>query len=387
MSISQALGMSGASIVILLGGMIGADLAPTPALATLPISLMVVGVALFAIPAALLMRKFGRRAGFVGSSILAAGGASLAALAVYQGSYFLFCLSTVIIGANGAFAQQYRFAAIESVEPRRAGRAISFVLVGGMAAGYLGPEIATRTKDLAPFTEYAGPFFILALLYVVVAVLLSFLKDVVPHDEPSAGSESSFKQIVFRPVYLAALLSGVVAFGVMSFIMTATPLHLHLAHHYDLRQTASIIQSHIIAMYLPSLFTGFLLEKFGVRKVMMGGVFCMLGSVAFSLAGSDLVNFWVALVLLGVGWNFLFIGSTVLLTRSYHPSERFRAQATNDFTIFGVQAFTSLSAGTVLFYANWQVLQLTVLPFLLLVLFVIMKLHKQIEAPQVVAGY
>lgn len=380
LSLSQALGMSGPPMMILLGGIIGTDLAPTPALATLPISLMVVGVALFAIPAALFMRKYGRRAGFSGSSLLAAGAALLAALAVAQASFLLFCLAAALLGANMAFVQQYRFAAAESVPPHQAGRAVSLVLVGGIVAGYLGPQIAAWTKDMLPWGAYTGSFIVLASLYLLVALLLLLIQDSLPQESDARGRERPLRAIIFQPIYLAALLSGAVAYGVMSFIMTATPLHLHHTHHYSLDQTAWVIQSHVIAMYLPSLFTGFLLDRLGVVRVMAAGAMGMMGCVFLAIAGYDLMHFWGALVLLGLGWNLLFVGSTVLLTYSYHTSERFKAQAANDFTIFGVQAFTSLSSGAVLYFASWEALQLATLPFLLLILAMIFQLRQRIWA-------
>lgn len=380
LAFSQALGMSGPPILILLGGIIGADLAPTPALATLPISLLVVGVALFSIPAALLMKKFGRRAGFSSGSLLAAGGSLLAAASIVQGSFYLLCLASLLIGANGAFMQQYRFAAAESAGHRSASRAVSVVLLGGVFAGFFGPRIATLAKDWLPWGEFTGSFFALALIYAGAAVLLLFLKNVLPQEEVVQGPERSIKEIASQPVFMAALLSGAVAYGSMSFIMTATPLHLHHNQHFSLAETSWIIQSHIMAMYLPSLFTGFLMEKLGILRVMLLGIFSMTACVVLAIMGYDLAHYWGALVLLGVGWNFLFVGATVLLTRSYQSQERFKAQASNDFTIFGVQAFSSLSAGTVLYYSNWVILQLGTLPFLILVFAVLIGLRRQIRA-------
>jgi MFS family permease len=333
-------GTSAIAIFLLVGGLIGSKIAPTPALATLPIALMTVGVATFTIPAALIMRKFGRRAGFSGAAFLASGAALLALLAVTQANFYLFCLAAILIGANGAFGQQYRFAAIESVDAPNAGKAVSFVLMGGILAGYLGPEIARRTRDWLGTAEYSGTFLILALMYTGLAFVLLLLKDIKPVTVSDHSLERPFRQTFTQPIYLVALLSGAVAYGVMTLIMTATPVHLHLTHNYSFDQTTLIIQSHIIAMFLPSLFTGFILARFGVLRVMAAGVMVMTGCVFLAMAGYDFSHFWGALVLLGLGWNLLFVGATVLLTRSYHPSERFKAQAANDFTIFGIQALT-----------------------------------------------
>jgi MFS family permease len=376
LAITQALGSSGAPIVVFVGGIIGAEIAPSPVLATLPMSLMVVGVALATIPAALLMRRVGRRKGYMTGSTIGILAALLAAYAISLSSFALFCTATMLIGVNGAFIQQYRFGAAESVPAERSGQAVSFVLLGGIAAGFLGPEIAQRTEDLLPAGPFSGSFVILAGLLVVVLVLLYFLDEILPPVEVGSEPERPLRQVISQPVYLTAIIAGVVAYGVMSFIMTATPVEMHTMHGFSLQDTAWVIQSHIIAMYLPSLFTGFLLVKLGLRRVMMMGWVCLLACVGLGIISRELLEYWGTLVLLGVGWNFLFVGATVLLTQSYRPAERFKAQAVNDFTIFGIQALASLSAGTVLFRANWQTLMILNLPVLVIMLLVLMQMRR-----------
>lgn len=366
--LSQVLGGSGASIMVLAGGLVGAKLAPSPSLATLPISIMVVGVALSTLPVAWLLRRVGRRRGYMIGSALGLAAALLAAFAIGQQSFVLFCLAALLIGSNGAFIQQYRFAAVESVPAARSGQAVSFVLLGGMVAGYLGPEIARRSQDWLSGSAFRGGFIILAGLYVCVIVLLNFLQDTYRVDRVENDAERPMLEILSQPTLVIAIFAGAIAYGVMSLIMTATPVEMHNMHGFSLTDTAWVIQSHIIAMYLPSFFTGLLFTRFGERQVMLIGVLCLLGCVILGLASNVLFEFWGALVLLGVGWNFLFVGGTVLLTRCYRPAERFKVQAVNDFTVFGVQAFTSLSAGVLLFQASWNVLLLANLPALLLML-------------------
>jgi len=368
LTLSQALGSAGITLMVLLGGIIGSDIAPVPTLATLPISIQVLGVACSTVPAALLMRRFGRRPGFVGASLGAALAALLAAYAVANRHFPLFCCATFFTGMNGAFVQQYRFAASESVAPPYAGRAVSFVLVGGIFAGVLGPEIARRTRDLVAAAPYAGSFISLALVYLLAAILLALLQDVRPQASTITGDERPLGRIMAQPVYLVALLAGVVGYGVMSFTMTATPIQLNKISGFTLDETAWVIQSHVVAMFLPSLFTGYIIERLGVLRVMFTGVVLLAGCVGLSIISEHLVHYWWALVLLGVGWNFLYVGGTILLTRSYLPAERFKAQAANEFTIFGIQALASLSAGTVIFAAGWVILNLITLPFLLIVL-------------------
>jgi MFS family permease len=371
LALCSMLATSGVAIVVLTAGIIGADLAPSLALATLPASLMIVGLALMTIPASMIMKRIGRRKGFMISAVVAGLSALLAAYAIVLGSFALFCLAVLLIGTNSAFAQQYRFAAAESVEPRFAGRAVSFLLLSGVVAGFLGPEIAKRTRDMLPVV-YSGSFVALALLYALVIVILIFMREARPAAAVEAivseQVERPLRQIARQPNYWSAVLAGTVAYGVMSFIMTATPVHMHNQAGFTLGATALVIESHIIAMFLPSLFTGFLLERLGELRVMLVGIAAMLGTVLLGLISNVFLEYWLALVLLGIGWNFLFVGATVKLTGSYRPSERFKAQGFNDFTIFSVQALLSLSAGIALFRTSWGMLNMMMLPLLALVL-------------------
>ena len=374
--LATAIGNSGMSMVVLLGGIIGRTLAPSPSLATLPISLTIGGMAFFTLPASMLMKRFGRRAGFMLGSACVILAGLLASYAITVSSFPLFCLAALMIGTNVSFAQQYRFAAIESVEPHRVSRAVSFVLMGGIAAGFLGPEIARRAQFLLP-TQYAGSFVGLSVLSTMAFLLLSLLKQVAQKEAVGSGRERPLSEIALQPTYRVALLAGAVGYGVMSFIMTATPVYLH-ARHYSLDEAAMVIQSHIVAMFLPSLFTGLLIERFGLVRVMTTGVLCLLATVGLAIGNRELIHYWGALVLLGIGWNFLFVGGTVLLSQSYSPAERFKAQAANDFTIFAIQAIASFSSGTVLFLANWDLLNLITLPFLLVTLVAIFSLRRHL---------
>lgn len=382
LSISQALAACGPAAVSLLGGIVGSQLAPDPSLSTLPVTMMVLGMALATIPAAYLMKRIGRRSGFMIAAGIASAGALLAGYAIGMESFLLFCTGILLMGVNAAFVLQYRFAAAESVEPGYVSRAISFVLLGGIAAGFLGPEIAKRSIDLSSIGLYAGSFFVVAGIYLIVLVLLAFLKPtgVSPVDELDGG-ERPLVQVVRQPVFLVAVLAGAVAYGVMSFLMTATPVNMHVIGSFTIDQTTLVIQSHVIAMYLPSLFTGFIIERLGVLRVMLGGLFALLVCGLLALVSRAFLEYWGALVLLGVGWNFLFVGATVLLTRSYRPAERFKTQAVNDFSIFSVQAVASLSAGTLLYAVGWQVMSLVVLVPLILLLGTLVVMRGELAAP------
>lgn len=376
LTLSQSLGFCAAPLIIFAGGVTGTMLAPSPAWATLPIAAMVVGVALATVPAALVMKKIGRRWGFIAASLLAAMASLAAAHAIGAKSFSLFCGAILLIGANLAFIQQYRFAAAESVDVQHVSKAISFVLLGGIAAGFLGPELAKRTKNLLDLGDYAGSFASLAILYLLVAGLLFFLREPRSPSETATGRGRPLREVITQPGYLIAVLGGMVAYGVMSFIMTATPISMHVIDGHSLDTTAGVIQSHVVAMYLPALFTGALIARWGAARVMVMGLCATVACVLFALSGHQSWIYWIALVLLGVGWNFQFLGATVMLTANYRPEERFKAQAVNDFVIFGTQALMSLSAGAVIHRANWEILNLITLPFLILVLLTMLFLRR-----------
>ncbi|MFO7323616.1 MAG: MFS transporter [Chloroflexota bacterium] len=379
LGLCQIIHVSGTSTFVLLGGIIGSEIAPTPAWATLPVTFSVAGNALGTIPAALLMRRIGRRLGFAAAAAASVVASLLAVLAVAEGNFALFCLAAVMIGLNGAFVQQYRFAASESVDSAQSARAVSFVLVGGIVAGFLGPEVARRTRDLLPAIPYAGSFLSLAVLYFIATLLLlTFFRNTRIQAQTVQGVERPLRVISGQPLFRLAVFSAAVGYGVMSFIMTATPLHLTGHAGFSIDEAAMVVQSHIIAMYLPSLFTGWLMERLGMTRVLLLGVFAMLICVTIAMISIHLMHFWLALVLLGVGWNFLFVGGTVLLTRTYLPAERFKAQATNDFVVFASQALSSASAGTILHLAGWPALGVTSLLPLLITLFAIISLRRQI---------
>ena len=375
LGVAQALGLSAMSMMVFIGGLVGRELAPRPALATLPLALVIIGLAANTVPAALLARRLGRRRAFVIGALLATAAALVLALAVSSVSFALFCGAAVVLGMNGAFVQQYRFAAAESATPEYAGRAVAYVLVGGMVGGVLGPEVARRSRHLLE-AEYAGGFLVLAALLTLLALVVSRLRDNgarfatpprPPHRTPVAGAppevRSAAASRLSAPGFGVAVLAAAVAYAVMSSIMTATPLHLSAAG-LPLDRTAIIIQSHVIAMYLPSLASGYIMDRLGIARVLLVGVVGMTASIVVGVYAASLPAFWAALVLLGLGWNMLFLGGTVLLARRAAGAERFRLQAINDFGVFGAQALASLSAGTALVLVGWDALNLAALPLL-----------------------
>lgn len=364
--VCQLISASGAIAMVTLGGIIGSELTDNQALATLPISVMVISVAATTIPAALLMRAIGRKLGYAFASLSAAAAAALAAYAVQSSSFSLFMLAAGMFGINMAFTQQYRYAAVESVEQGHAGRAISIVLIGAIGGAFVGSELVKHGQLVASDTPYAGTLIGIASLYVLQSFLLLALGPLRGEDHgASLKPHRTLLQIVRQPVFIVAVLGGTVAYGVMTLIMTATPLSMHVDDGYSIEETADVIRAHVLGMYVPSLFSGLLIERLGTVRMMSVGAVALLMAAAIGLQGQTIMHYWFALVLLGVGWNFLYVGGTTMLTLTYAMAERFKAQAVNEFCVFGTSATASLLAGTVMYYYGWYTLVLVPIPMLL----------------------
>jgi MFS family permease len=351
------------------GGIIGVDLAPAPWLATLPVSLMVVGTALAVLPASWLMSRVGRRRGFAGGAFGGALGALLAAGALMLGSFVLFSVATLVMGAQLAFTQQYRFAAAESVPPAAAGRAISIVLAGALGGALLGPEIATRTAAPLWGIPWLGGFVAVALLSACASALLLAFAEPVQQERPADMEPARpLRALLVTAPFAIAVLAGVVGQGIMTFVMTATPVSMHVVDGHAMTETSSVIRAHVLAMYAPSLVSAALIGWLGTVRLMIAGLLALGATVAVALQGHAYLHYWWALVLLGVGWNFLFVGGTSMLVASYRPAERFGAQAFNDFAVFGVSALASLLAGSVVVRFGWTAVLWSSLPPLVLML-------------------
>jgi hypothetical protein len=297
----------------------------------------------------------------------AAVGVVIAAIALAKSSFVLFIVGSMFFGVNMAFTQQYRYAAAESVSARFIPRAISFVLLGSIGGAFLGPVIVSQGQHWSGDVPYAGTLLMLSGLYVVQALLFVFgLKPIGGHSEGHREmSNRPLRTIVLQPVFLIAVLGGAVGYGLMTLVMTATPISMHLHEGHTLEQTAAVIRAHVLGMYVPSLFSGFLIERLGVSRLMFAGAVILLGTSIVGLQGQQYMHYWWALVLLGVGWNFLYVGGTTMLTYTYSMAERFRAQAVNEFLVFGLSATASLLAGTVIHYFDWQTLMLIPIPVLI----------------------
>ena len=364
----QSMSMSGASLMITTAALVGLELAEDKSLSTLPLAVQFIAVMLTSIPASALMNKVGRKAGFLFATLFGLSGAALATWSIMQHEFWWFIAGVSLLGIFNGFANYYRFAAADAVDVKHKSRAISYVLAGGVAAAVIGPNLANYTRDSFEGMVFAASYASLMVLYIMSVTALMFLKL------PIAGNhieenlpQRKLIEILKQPACFVAIICGMLGYGVMSFVMTATPLAMnHNSHSFS--DTSFVIQWHVLAMFAPSFFTGSIIRKAGELKVMLSGVLLGIGCVFINLSGSTIIHFWMALVCLGLSWNFLFVGATSLLTQTYSRSERFKVQATNDFIIFSVVAFASLSAGYLQFHFGWVSVNIGVLPLLAIAL-------------------
>lgn len=378
LTLGLALMMSASSLVVFVGGIVGTQLAPSARLATLPVAAIIIGTALSTIPVAMMMKKYGRRKSFLTIIAFTVLISLLAAYSVHVKAFYLFCLSLGLIGIAVASLNQFRFAAMESVRTEQVPLAASTVLLGGIAAAFIGPQIAVSGKDLisVPFT---GSFILLAVLYFLGFFILTFYKNVKIAEDENQQKGRNLMTIIKQPVFWTAVLCAMMGYAVMSFIMTATPVSMHVMDGHSLGDTKWVIQSHIVAMFLPSLITAWIIRLIGIRNMMLTGIGAFAICLFIAYSGHQVGHYWGSLILLGIGWNFLFIGGTTLLPDAYRPNERFKVQALNEFLVFGTQALAALSAGYVVHALGWEKLILVTIPLLAVPLFAIVLLKRKPE--------
>lgn len=365
LALCQGLVNIGTSTMIAEAALVGHMLASDKTLATVPLAAQQLAVMLTTFPASLLMQRIGRRWGFSIGAGFGIAGATMATIAVFQGSFWLFCLGAALTGIHNGFALFYRFAAVDGAGEAWRAKAISYVLAGGVIAAVIGPEMAKATKDLFAPVVFAGSFAALIGVAILAFCLLQFIDIPRPSEAERHGPQRPLAEIMRQPAFAVAALGGMVAYGGMNFIMTATPLAMvACGHGFD--SAALVIQWHVLAMFGPSFVTGHIIKRLGVLNVMTAGAGLMAVCVAINLAGVGLVNFWGALVLLGLGWNLLFVGATTLLTETYRPSEKAKVQAVNDFLVFGTVTLASFSAGAAHHILGWESINYGVVPLLAL---------------------
>ena len=369
---TQALGGASPAIIVSLGGIVGQQLASNPAFATLPISLYNLGMAIGTLPAAYLMRKYGRRGGYIIGAMLGVLSGLIAASGIYAGAFIIFCLGTLTAGFYGSYVQSYRFAAVDGVPEANRPKLISMVMIGGLFAAIIGPQTVIWTRDAIPWAPFAGSFLGQAVLALIALPFILRLRTVATPPPPAGQSQAgrSLSEIASQPKFIVAVIAGIVSYGLMSFVMTAAPIAMVGCGH-TIGEAALGIQWHVLAMYGPSFITGKLIERFGKSTITSTGLILIAMSAAVGLSGLGLTHFWVALVLLGVGWNFGFVGATAMVTDCYKPAERTRVQAMNDFLVFGAVAASSFSSGKLLSVAGWALINQMVFPIVGVVLVLI----------------
>lgn len=366
---AQSLSGAGPSIIISLGGIVGQMLAPSAMFATVPVSLFNLGVAVGTLPAAWLMRKAGRRPAYMLGALIATASGLISAGGVAGMLFTIFCIGTFAAGISGAFVQSYRFAAADAAPPALRANAISRVMIGGLIAGVIGPQLVIWTRDSIPGIPFSGSFLAQSGLALATFFVVSFLRPPPMSIGGAVTAETGrpLLEILLTPRFALAIASGVVSYGLMSFVMTAAPVAMVGCGH-TIGEAALGIQWHVLAMFGPSFFTGKLIARLGKEKVTAIGLVLIAASAVVALMGLDVAHFWIALILLGVGWNFGFIGATAMVTDCHTPAERAKVQGANDFLVFGSVALASFSSGTLLNVAGWSLLNQLVFPAVAIVL-------------------
>lgn len=366
--------MTGNILMLATGVLVGEELSPLPGLATLPLALQFVATMAATVPASLLMGRVGRRPGFLLGTALGVAGSAIAFAAVWRGSFWLFCLGAMLVGAYNGFGGYYRLAAADTADDAYRSRAISWVLTGGIVAAFAGPSLARWSRELLQ-AEFAASYLVMAGVALLAAVALSLAPLGRPGPAaPRTGGGRPLGVIVRQPRFFVAALSATLGYAVMVLVMTATPLAMK-AHLHSFGQTATVIEWHVLGMFAPSFVTGHLIRRFGIATMLLVGAVLLIGCLAINLLGTDMVHFWSALVLLGIGWNFLFIGGTTLLTETYRPEEKAKTQGANEFLIGAMVAVSSLSAGALQNGLGWQAVNLAMVPLVGLILLAVLWLR------------
>ena len=372
LTICQVFSFTAPPITVFISGIVGLKISPIASLATLPTSLSIVGTAVFSFFAAKIMGKIGRKKGFMLSSIYSSLAALLGAFSIYSENFILFCISCFVIGTGIAFTHQYRFAAAETVEKNDSSRAISILLLATILSALIGPNVANFTKNIISEHLYTGSYISLAVLLIIPVFLLAFYRtDNNPKTIKNTNSnQRSYLELLQNPIILQAIVTAAFAYSMMSFIMTATPISMYKIHGFSLGSTSIVIQLHIIGMFLPSLITGSLIKKYGHSVIIYSGSLIYLICISLSFFDQTFINYLIALILLGIGWNFLFIGGTSLLVLCYKDNEKFKVQGFNDVIVFSIQSIASLIAGYSILKFSWNQINTICIPLILLIIIV-----------------
>ena len=362
----QAMLFTNNATLIAINGLAGLALAPNASLATLPVTCWVIGGAIATMSASQYMKRVGRKSGLIRGASIGVLGALICAAAVWQASFWLLCFGAVIFGTFNAFGQYYRFVAAEVAAPDFRATAVSLVLAGGLVGGILGPTTSRITVDLIG-PKFTGAYLALIVFVLVTIALLSRIRIPDLSAAEQAATGRPFSKIAAQPKYAVAVMAGAISYGVMNFLMTSTPIAMGVCGH-PYGEAAFVISSHVVAMFAPSFFTGGLIKRLGAIPVMLAGAALNVVCIGIALSGVTVANFWWSLVLLGVGWNFLYIGATTLLTETYRPEERAKAQGANEFAIFAMMAMSSFASGMIVTSAGWEKVNYAATPLIAIVI-------------------
>ncbi len=373
---SQIFSFTAAPVTVFLSGIIGSQISPLKSLSTLPMSISVVGIALGAIAATKTMSILGRKASFIFAAISNSLVSLLAAYSIISQNFILFCVANFFIGVGMAFTHQYRFAAAESVDEEKIPKAISMILLGGIVSAFIGPGAANLTKDLISEQLYVGSYLSLSVFLFLPAIFFLFYKNNTIQKNNISFISRSYLEIITQPRFMQAMVASAFGYAIMTFLMTATPISMHVMENMSLDKTSFVIQMHVASMFLPSLITGNLIKKYGHSKIMYIGLIFYSVTILLSLGNQTFLNYLIALIFLGFGWNFLFISGTSLLVTTYKEQEKFRAQGLNDFVVYSVHAIGSLSAGILLVLTNWKFMNVICIPLIAIILIAIYNAEK-----------
>ena len=373
LSLSQIFSFTAAPITVFLSGIIGSQISPIKSLSTLPMSISVVGIAVGAIFATKLMSLIGRKAGFIFASLGNSLVSILAAYSIMEQNFILFCVANFFLGVGMAFTHQYRFAAAESVEKDKIPKAISIILLGGIISAFVGPGIANFSKDIISDQLYVGSYISLSILTIIPVIFFLFYENISKLKKEIKHSGRSYMELISQPKFLQAMIASAFGYAIMTFLMTATPLSMHVMEKISLDKTSMVIQFHVASMFLPSLLTGHLIKKIGHSLVMYVGIFLYSITILISFFDQTYMNYMFALIFLGLGWNFLFISGTSLLVLTYKEEEKFKAQGLNDFIVYSIHAIGSLSAGILIVLTNWKFMNMMCIPLLIIIILTILR--------------
>ena len=378
LSFCKALLSTGNVLLVAVTALIGQTLSPDPIWSTLPVAFQFIGLMCATIPASLIMNKIGRKNGFYLGNMLGIAGALFCIQALYSASFSLFCTGTFFLGIGIGFGTLYRFAAVEMCEKPYRAKAISIIMAGGVLAAIAGPNLAIFSQDMIEGTPFVGAFWGLLVLYIAAMLVLTIVNFPAHVIHPPGVMTRPVIEIILQPVFLVSVIAAMVSYVVMNLLMTATPLAMH-HHGFHFEQSALVIELHALGMFLPGFFTGNLINRFGTIRILLIGALTMLVCIGINLNGQSQLHFSIALFMLGLGWNFMFVSATHLVADTYSEAEKSKAQAANEFLIFSMVTLSALASGWLEATLGWHIMNLICIPVVLFAIFIVIYFKKKLS--------